>query len=671
MSRRRYLTKSRYNLAQECPTKLYFADHPDVYENKKLDNEFLKALAHGGFQVGALARLYFPGGTEVTEKDHDTSLKRTEELLSEDRAIIYEGAFQYKNLFIRADVVVKDGNQVELIEVKAKSFDPSEDEFFDKRLLKKGLHKIGSKWQPYLYDIAFQTYVCQRAHPELEFKPFLMLADKTKLATVDGLNQRFLLVEQRGRTSVKVADGTTSASLGDKVLCKIDVAHPVQLIHQGADLGETSREQLGIKSFEEEIEFFAGSHERGEKIPPEPDSKCKGCEFRASPDSAKKSGFKECWAANVMTNDLDGPFVFDIWNFRKSELLLSDKRPLLRQVKKDDIQPENDDKPGISASERQWIQVDLAQKETLKPYVDREALRGEIRSWRFPYHFIDFETTMAALPFNAGRRPYEQIAFQFSRHVAHADGRIEHAGQYINEKRGEFPNFDFLRALKSELENDSGTIFRYSTHENTVLNQIYEQLGRSKEKDRDELRAWIRTITRSSSSSDDEWAGRRQMVDMWEVLKRFYYHPLTNGSNSIKKVLPAILAESKLLQAKYGQPVYGTPDGIRSLNYTNWIWLKKDSNGKIIDPYKQLPKIFDGVEADKLDFTLMSGDELADGGAAMTAYAKMQFSEMSQEERKALKNALLKYCELDTLAMVMLYEHWAELTGVLARNQAA
>ena len=48
----------------------------------------------------------------------------------------------------------------------------------------------------------------------------------------------------------------------------------------------------------------------------------------------------------------------------------------------------------------------------------------------------------------------------------------------------------------------------------------------------------------------------------------------------------------------------------------------------------------------------------------MTAYAKMQFSEMSDAERSAVSSALLKYCELDTLAMVMLFEYWTEVTGL-------
>lgn len=41
------------------------------------------------------------------------------------------------------------------------------------------------------------------------------------------------------------------------------------------------------------------------------------------------------------------------------------------------------------------------------------------------------------------------------------------------------------------------------------------------------------------------------------------------------------------------------------------------------------------------------------------AYAKMQFEHMSDYERDGLKAGLLKYCELDTLAMVMIYEAWA------------
>ena len=51
-------------------------------------------------------------------------------------------------------------------------------------------------------------------------------------------------------------------------------------------------------------------------------------------------------------------------------------------------------------------------------------------------------------------------------------------------------------------------------------------------------------------------------------------------------------------------------------------------------------------------------DELKNGGAALMAYARMQFEIMSDYEREELHTALLKYCELDTLAMVMIVEAW-------------
>ena len=60
----------------------------------------------------------------------------------------------------------------------------------------------------------------------------------------------------------------------------------------------------------------------------------------------------------------------------------------------------------------------------------------------------------------------------------------------------------------------------------------------------------------------------------------------------------------------------------------------------------------------KCDQLFNGSDEIKDDGAAMTAYAKMQFEEMSNYERDELTKSLLQYCELDTMAMVMIYEAW-------------
>ena len=42
----------------------------------------------------------------------------------------------------------------------------------------------------------------------------------------------------------------------------------------------------------------------------------------------------------------------------------------------------------------------------------------------------------------------------------------------------------------------------------------------------------------------------------------------------------------------------------------------------------------------------------------MTAYARLQFTDIPESERQATCQALLRYCELDTLAMVMIWEAW-------------
>jgi hypothetical protein len=45
----------------------------------------------------------------------------------------------------------------------------------------------------------------------------------------------------------------------------------------------------------------------------------------------------------------------------------------------------------------------------------------------------------------------------------------------------------------------------------------------------------------------------------------------------------------------------------------------------------------------------------------MMAWARMQFDDVSEQERGQVFQALLRYCELDTLAMVMIYQHWKSM----------
>ena len=54
----RYLTKSRFKLALNCPTKLYYTKKEHEYGDQCNVDLFLQSLADGGFQVGELAKFY-------------------------------------------------------------------------------------------------------------------------------------------------------------------------------------------------------------------------------------------------------------------------------------------------------------------------------------------------------------------------------------------------------------------------------------------------------------------------------------------------------------------------------------------------------------------------------------------------------------------------------------
>jgi len=654
----KYITKSRFKLALECPTKLFYDGKPE-YANQNLEDTFLKALADGGFQVGELAKCYYPGGYDIKSLDYDDALTKTNELLKQDHVVIFEAAVQSGSFFIRVDILVKAGNSLELIEVKSKSSD-SDDESF---LTKKGT--ISSGWHEYIADVAFQKHVVRSAFPGCSISAFLMTVDKTAVCPTNGLNQKFRIVKDgNGRKTVIASPTLTAEDVSEKLLKKVNVDDCCDIVYRDRYTEE--------RSFTEFLDFLTENYRQDRKIVSLPSRACAACEFRTTEEdevNGLKSGFCECWKETLGWKDEDfrDDTIFNIWNFhyRKKEKLIEERRLKLSEVTEDDIAPKDDDKPGISPSRRQWLQVQKAQCNDLTCWIDAGQLKREMSSWVYPLHFIDFETSMAAIPFNKGRHPYEGIAFQFSHHVVDKNGKIEHHGEYLNITPGMFPNYDFLRALKSELENDDGNIFRYAAHENTYLNFIYQQLQEDTTgiPDRDDLCRFIKTITKSSRSSSEYWEGPRSMIDMLELVKRYYFHPETGGSNSIKYVLPAMLNSSEYLQQKYGKPIYGAAGVIKSRNYRDWTWIVRE-DGRVKDPYKLLPRLFQDV-SDK-DLQLLSQeDELRDGGAALMAYARMQFEEMPEYERQEIKSALLKYCELDTLAMVMLYEGWKSLINQL------
>lgn len=565
-------TKSAFKIALECPRRLYYAYDSKLYANQDLTDDFLKSLADGGFQVGELAKVYYgvKGDADIDVLGYDEAVEKTKELFKNDTINIAEAAFRYGNLFVRADIIEKKGNDITLIEVKAKSWQ-SGDDFIKKKTIPTGI-------RPYIYDVAFQKYVVMKAlkelYPDQEFtvKARLMMADKSKVASIDGLNQMFRIYKN-GDRSYAQADERAWTVAGvvpenERVLTAFDVDKYCDMIIAG-ETGEQGKPDFmeGMK-FEQFVEVMSKHYCERTIAMTTLGTKCFKCPFHREPGDKDtlRDGYRECWKemAKFTDDDFDKPLLKDLSGRHIGNMkgkILKNHKYFMGEITYDDLKKSNNpDAPkehGLDNYERKWLQIAIAtgKEDLLKDfeadikdgvYVDTDGLRKEMAKWKFPLHFIDFETSRSALPFYKGLRPYEQIAFQFSHHKVEmgADGeyKVTHQTQYINAKKGFFPNFEFVRQLKKAVGEDEGTIFRYMDHENGVLNDIRRQLEISKEDDKDELIAFIKSITNDAE---------RTMVDIAKSVLKYYYHPSMKGSNSIKDVLPAILNSSELIKSKY------------------------------------------------------------------------------------------------------------------------
>lgn len=159
--------------------------------------------------MGEFAKLCYgiKADNMVGTLDVDDAIAKTIEQLKQENVNIAEAAFRFGNMFVRADIIEKKGNVINLIEVKAKSWNPREDSFE----VKNG-KSTNKAIRPYLYDVAFQKYVIVQSmkemFPEKNFKvnAFLMLADKSRNATVNGLNQLFKIkTDLKGKSYVQAA----------------------------------------------------------------------------------------------------------------------------------------------------------------------------------------------------------------------------------------------------------------------------------------------------------------------------------------------------------------------------------------------------------------------------------------------------------------------------------
>lgn len=689
--KQKLFTKSAFKVMLHCLRAGYYAYRSDLYANQNNEDEFIQSLADAGHQAGDLAKIYkhVDEQHDITAMDYDTSCEITREFLCEDKVTLAEAGFRSGLLYVRADIIEKDGDNIHIVEVKGKSWSASKS--FTKS--GKGGTTLSAEISDYVMDVAFQKYVIRKALKEMfpdrtfNVTAALMMTDKDKVTSCDGVNECFKVCkDEEGRTYIERSDDAQRLDSEAHVLTEFDVDTLCDMIIDGQTL---EQRDLPGGSFQKFVEIASRAYCSQTKMSPCLSGQCFSCPFHKTDHDPENllDGFRECWkeAAGFSDEDFDRPLVRDLnGQAAKRGPLTESKKYFLEQLSADDLNSEPVKAgPTLTLKDRNWLQIGMRLEDVIilagygkragkDGYLDIDGLREEMETWTFPLHMIDFETCASGLPHYKGMHPFEQVAFQFSHHKISRrdDGSyfIEHAGQYINTKKSFNPNFEFLRELKRQLEVDNGSIFRYATHENTILRSIRAQLVSSSEADKDSLIAFIDSITqptKEEAKADKSLApGPRNMKDLEAVVKAYFITPLMKGRTSIKVALPAVLNASKFLQDKYSKPIYGVeiPSLMAAKNAPK-AWIAKSEDGTVLNPYKLLPPIASYLDLSEEEMSRLeslsdsqSFEQIANGGAALAAYTKLQFS--TPEETEALSKALLAYCELDTMAMVFLWEYF-------------
>jgi hypothetical protein len=558
-------------------------------------------------------------------------------------------------LLVRVDILIKHGNAVQLIEVKSKSHDRTNP---DKSFRSK--NGIRSNWRPSLQDVAFQTHVLRQAHPEWVVHPFLMLVDPTVVCAVDSLATR-VQTSKTGRDITVTIDPTLRvADIRPALLTTHDVSAEVgEILNGGVNMGGKA---VAFVTF---VNQMADTLARGVDPEPSPTSECRLCEFYCPP-SARTDTYRNGWAECMEVRHgrpvsiARTATIFGLYSDRQTDKRIASNQFLLSELDEADIGLE-EDPTSISPSHRHQLQVEEAQPTGREKFLRTGALRAAFATWQFPLHFIDFETSRPCLPFHARRKPSQLLLFQFSHHVLDEEGCLRHATQCLVAEPGELPNPKVVKALSDALGKDSGTVIHWWDHERTVLLEIREQFAQSTDPEDRDLIPFLDSLLAAAKTP------AARLVDLGRLTSNTAFFSGTGGSSSIKKVLPAVLQLSSVLRRRYSAPTYGT-EAMPSLNFEpGWTWWRSEE-GRVADPYALLEPIFSDADLNQILSTAESSDTapmdfVANGGAAMVAYAELQQPDLPSLERERYRRALLRYCELDTLAMVMVYEalrEWIE-----------
>ena len=192
-----------------------------------------------------------------------------------------------------------------------------------------------------------------------------------------------------------------------------------------------------------------------------------------------------------------------------------------------------------------------------------------LQSVTYPVHHLDFETFMPAIPVYPNTRPYRPIPIQWSNHIESKDGSVRHESYLCTDSRD--PREEVARSILDTLGTE-GAICVYSDYERHLLRSLSELFP--------DLKAEFLNVI------DRLW-------DLLSIIQSHYYHPLFQGSFSIKSVLPSLVPElayddldipnGALASVIYRKMVFEEADLVKRLELANALhaYCARDTHGML------------------------------------------------------------------------------------------
>ena len=156
-----------------------------------------------------------------------------------------------------------------------------------------------------------------------------------------------------------------------------------------------------------------------------------------------------------------------------------------------------------------------------KVKIDCEKIKGFLDTITYPINFFDFETYQEPIPRFDDQRPYAQMPFQYSLHILHEDGTLEHK-EFLGDEHYD-PRRELAERMLQDITPNGSIVAYHASFEQTqirTLAALYE-----------DIREQLFTLN-------------ERFVDL-EVpfSSKSYYHLGFNGRSSIKVVLPTMFPD--------------------------------------------------------------------------------------------------------------------------------